>query len=138
APQVLADAPTPRGGTWSSAGVIVFAPLAGGGRLLQVPGTGGPTTPVTTVGVGQNSHRWPQFLPDGRHFLFLMALGRPDTRGTYIGSLDGGNVTRVLPDALSAVFAPPDRLLVVRQGALMALRFDPTTRVMTGEPQVIA
>ena len=74
APQVLADAIVPRGGTWNRDGIIVFAPLNTGG-LMRVGATGGTPVPVTRPAAGQGSHRWPQFLPDGRRVLFLAATG---------------------------------------------------------------
>ena len=70
------------------------------------------------------THRWPHFLPDGRQFLFLAALGQPDTRGIFLGSLDGGESRRVL-NADSSVAYQAGKLLVVSQGALVAHDFDP-------------
>lgn len=137
APQALADAPSGRGGAWSADGVIVFTPNSSNG-LLSIRDTGGPTVEVTKLQRGENSHRWPQFLPDGQHFLFLVALGRLETRGTYVGSLEGGTATRVVQDDTAAVFAPPDLLLVVRQGVLMALRFDPVRAAVSGDPVPVA
>ncbi len=136
-PQTLADAPIGRGGTWSTAGVILFAPTANSG-LVRIPDTGGTPAALTALNAGENSHRWPQFLPDGRHFLFRVAVGRLETRGTFVGSLEGGTPTRVLQDETAAVFAPPDLLLVVRQGVLVALPFDPVRAVVSGEPVPVA
>src|SRR4029077_1859390 len=74
--QVLADAPTPRGGTWSVEGVILFAPSAADG-IYRVPATGGTPVRVTTLDAqrSEGSHRWPCFLPDGHHFIFLVRRG---------------------------------------------------------------
>jgi len=69
-PLVLADAPDARGGTWNQEGIIVFAPNADG-PLSRVSATGGPPAPVTKLRAAQSGHRWPIFLPDGRHFLYL-------------------------------------------------------------------
>ena len=137
APQALGDAPAGRGGAWSADGVIIFAPNSTSG-LLRIRDTGGPPVEVTTLQTGDTSHRWPQFLPDGRRFLFRVALGRLETRGTYVGSLEGGPTTRVVQDDTAAVFAPPDRLLVVRQGVLMALDFDPVRAAVSGDPVAVA
>jgi Tol biopolymer transport system component len=132
-PQVLAEAPQPRGGTWNSDGVIVFVPSANS-ALVRVAATGGtPTTPVTRLEAGQSSHRWPQFLPDGR-VLFLMTLGQPETRGVYVASLDGGEPTRVLAGETAALYAPPGYLLRVSQGVLVAERFDAAKATVAGEP----
>jgi eukaryotic-like serine/threonine-protein kinase len=79
APQVLADAAVPRGGTWNRDGIVVFAATTGSG-LMQVAATGGTATVLTRLTSGQSSHWWPQFLPDGRRFLFFV-VGPPNTQG---------------------------------------------------------
>jgi Tol biopolymer transport system component len=82
AAQVLANAPVGRGGTWNAEGVIVFTPSSGG-PLVRVPATGGDPVAVTRVESGQTGHRFPQFLPDGRHFVYF-TLGGPN-QGIYAG-----------------------------------------------------
>jgi Tol biopolymer transport system component len=131
-PQTLCDAPDFNGGTWSRAGVIVFAPNSGGG-LYQVPATGGEPKPVTSrdAAHGGTSHRHPYFLPDGRHFLYRV-LGTGEHR-TFAGSLDSKEVKQVLPDGASAVYAPPGWLLFVRNGALLAQAFDAENLELKGE-----
>jgi serine/threonine protein kinase/Tol biopolymer transport system component len=135
--QVLADAPVPRGGTWNVEDIIVFAP-ATNGALMRVAARGGVATPVTQVASGQGSHRWPQFLPDGRRFLFSMATGLPPTHGAYIGSLDGGNPTRVMSAETAAAYAAPGYLLLVSQGVLSAYPFDTATGTVATEPIPLA
>jgi Tol biopolymer transport system component len=135
--QVLADAPLGRGGTWNPDDVIVFAPSSTG-ALLRVAATGGTAAPVTRFAAGQGSHRLPQFLPDGRRFLFLMATGQPDTHGVYVGSLDDGEPTRVMPAETAAAYAAPGYLLLVSQGVLAAHPFDAANATVTGEPRPVA
>jgi Tol biopolymer transport system component len=134
--QIITDAPAGRGGTWNRDGTIVFAPTNGGG-LLRVASTGGPAVPVTTSGPTVPNHRWPQFLPDGRRFLFSTFGGREETPGIYLASLDGGEPVRIVDAESSALFAPPGWLLVVRQGTLVALPFDATRAMITGDPIVM-
>ena len=120
--KTLADAPSTRGGTWGN-DVILFVPFLDGPLRKVSPG-GGPVTAATRITLGESSHRWPQFLPDGRQFLFLSALGLPDTRGLYLGSLDG-EARRILPRAVrGAQFVAPDQILQVTQGTLTAQPFD--------------
>ena len=138
AAQILADAPAERGGTWNSDGVIVFAPTTFG-PLMRVAATGGTAVPATRMEAGQGSHRWPQFLPDGRRFLFFMGFSSSGTRGVYMGTLDGDEPKRVLEAAeTAATYAPPNTLLFVRQGVLVAQGFDQRRGVVTGEPFPIA
>ena len=86
----IADAPDARGGTWSPAGVIVFQPIYRDSPLLRVSDQGGRAEPVTTLDIKQDdvSHRWPSFLPDGRHFLYFGVSVNDGRRGVYVGSLD--------------------------------------------------
>jgi serine/threonine protein kinase/Tol biopolymer transport system component len=134
APQVVADAPTGRGGSWGRDGIIVFAPTTAS-ALMRVPATGGTPAPATTFSAGQASHRWPYFLPDGRRFLFLATLGQPDSlRGVFMGALDSTEVTRVLEDHTPAIYVSSGKLLFVREGALVAMDFDPDRGVVSGDP----
>src|SRR5579863_8377831 len=140
--QTLCDAPAYRGGTWNRDGVIVFAPNSTG-ALYRVSAAGGVPAPVTKP-AGSDSHRFPEFLPDGRHFLFVTAaLTITEAGGIYIGSLDG-TAERLLPEVSHAAYSPPNgfsrtgHLLFVRDGTLMAQAFDPERRRMTGEAFPIA
>src|SRR5215469_15496247 len=69
-PVELCDASSGRGGTWNREGVILFTPTVVS-PLQRVSAAGGTASPVTSVDTSKNetSHRWPHFLPDGRHFL---------------------------------------------------------------------
>ena len=86
----LADAPDSKGGSWSPAGVIVFQPTYRDAPLLRVSDQGGATQPVTAIDVTRDevSHRWPSFLPDGKHFLYLGLSVNDTRRGVYVASLD--------------------------------------------------
>ncbi|HUN62260.1 MAG TPA: protein kinase [Candidatus Sulfotelmatobacter sp.] len=141
--QVLADAPAGRGGTWSKDGVILFTPT---GRLqsqiLRVSAVGG-TTKVQVgrdPGLGGGSQRWPQFLPDGKHFLFLSAMvssyGRND--GLYVGSLDSKEYHLVMNTEGPGLYAEPGYLLYLRDRAIIAQRFDAKTMQLSGDPMAVA
>jgi dipeptidyl aminopeptidase/acylaminoacyl peptidase len=81
----------------------------------------------------------PEFLPDGRHFLFDMRwTGAEDRTGLYIGALDTPEVRRILTIDTAVSYAPPGYLLFVRQGALMAVSFDASTGTVAGEPVTVA
>ena len=134
----ITNAPNARGGAWSADGVILFAPGVSS-PIMRVSTRGGPAEQVTDVGAATGpDHRWPQFLPDGKRFLFSSTLGTPDTNGVYMGSLDKTPPVRLVASDGPARFAPPDRLLTVRQGALQAYRFDPATGTVEGDPVIVA
>ena len=83
-PLVIADAPNARGGAWNADGVILFAPGVTA-PIMRVSARGGPTESVTQVEHRQRpAHRLPQFLPDGKRFLFSSTLGTADTNGIYM------------------------------------------------------
>jgi hypothetical protein len=92
--------------------------------LYRIPATGGKAEQVTQQRAQDASHRFPQFLPDGHHFLFWVH-GPPDVRGVYVGSLDSKEFHRICVADGAAVFVPPNHLLLVRERVLYAQRFDP-------------
>jgi Tol biopolymer transport system component len=130
--RTLARASNPGGATWGADGTILFSSNASN-PILRVPAAGGETRAVTVLEGGDvRSHRFPQFLPDGRHFLYF-ASGSADVRGIYVGQLDGTEVTRLL-DADAARYGPPGSLLFVREGVLFAQRFDEIALRLEGDP----
>jgi serine/threonine protein kinase len=139
-PQTLCDAPGGRGGAWSSTGVILFAPNLTGG-LYKVSTAGGVPEPATkfTASDLSDSQRYPEFLPDGRDYLYLEDRTGNVGIGIYAGSLDGAPPTRLLSDLSSAVYVSPTPpvtdgyLLFRREGSLMAQPFDAGRVRLTGE-----
>jgi hypothetical protein len=136
--QVLADASAGRGGTWNADGVILFAPQAG--PVFRMSSSGGERTQVTHVDRQALSHRFPQFLPDRRHFLYFVrpTVGVPDVRGVYVGQIDGTETRRLVDADVARVLAGADQLLFVRQGTLFAQSFDPTRLTLSGKPFAVA
>ena len=131
---VICGVVSPRGGAWGPDGTIVFGPTFDSG-LVRVPAGGGTPEPLTRLAEGKHTtHRWPQFLPDGRHFIFLAAHHeKPDSgdSGIYLGSLDGGEPQRVMASKSSAAYA--DGMLFSVQGnTLVAQRFDAATGKVAG------
>ena len=133
-PVTLADAPNPRGGAWSINDVIVFEAdyLSG---LMKVSAQGGPAEPVTVVDPAKHStHRWPWFLPDGKHFLFLATNhtgGNPKQNGIYFGSVDNKE-TRMIVAAESAAQYASGYLLYRANTALVAQPFDAQSGTLKG------
>lgn len=145
-PEVLADsiAVVAAGGTWNRDGIIVWGNNSG--ALERTSASGGRSTPVTVFAPGDTAHRFPQFLPDGHHFIY-QRTGKPETTGMYVGSID------VKPEAQSlkplfisdrqAEYAPsrdggPGWMLFSREGALMAQHFNPDKLQLSGDPIQVA
>ena len=126
-PQALAAVTTEvRGASWSGDGRIVFGPTFTG-PLLQVSASGGKVTPATVLdkGRGEGTHRWPWFLPDGRHFLFYAAGSTGMEPGEiWVGTLGSNDVKHITQSSSLAVYASPGYLLFTRGSALVAQPFD--------------
>ena len=139
-PVTLADAPVPRGGSWNQDGVIIFTP-APPAPTLRISASGGEPTPLSVVDVpnGLFPRSFPQFLPDGRHYLFLIGGSRKmGSRFVMIGSLDSGETKTVLTNDFTAVYAKPGYLLFRREAKLMAQKFDADRLELSGDPFPVA
>ena len=138
-PETLCDAPNPRGGSWNRADVIIFAPDSRG-PLLRIPAAGGRPVPATQLDpmIRAGSHRFPRFLPDGRHFLYLLWSGQVDKQGIWVGSIDSHEAIRLVAANSSAEYAPPGYLLFVRDEDLMAQPFDAGRLTLSGQAFSVA
>ncbi len=127
----LANAPVFLGGSWNTDGTIVFVPNTNS-TVFRVSDTGGDPVAVTPV-QRQTSHHFPWMLPDGRHFLYYVGgVAAPETRGVYVGQVDGTSPRRLLPADAAATYEASGHLLFVRQGTLLAQRFDPDRQELSG------
>jgi eukaryotic-like serine/threonine-protein kinase len=133
--EVLADASMGRGGTWNQHGVILFTPSTGN-SIVRVSATGGSESRLILVEAQGGFPRFPQFLPDGKHFLYYL-IGSAGVRGVYVGALDGSKGYRVLDADAPAVYTTSGLLFFVRQGTLLAQDFDPI-RGLSGTPFTVA
>ena len=131
----VCDAPYPRGGTWSASGLIVFAPSNAGG-LMKVSAEGGDPEPATTLDAsrGETAHRFPYFVPDGRHFLFVALPGHGGRFEITAASVDDNRRTIVTAAESGVVYAPQGYLLYARQNGVAAQAFDARRLNVSGEP----
>jgi serine/threonine-protein kinase len=134
-PLTLCDAPTLRGATWTPAGSIFFS-AAGMGPLLQVSDTGGDPKPASTLdpGKGEQTHRWPQFLPGGKTILFTShdLSGNYDRARIEALRLDNGQRRTLVEGGTDARYLPSGQLVFVRAGSLFAVPFAPDRLMVTG------
>jgi Tol biopolymer transport system component/predicted Ser/Thr protein kinase len=136
---IITASPGEGGGTWNRDGVILFS-TGPGSSILRVPSAGGSATPVTSLDASQQtlSHDWPNFLPDGKHFLYTIAASNPENSGIYVGSLDSKDTKLILKAYSSALYAPPGYLLFNRAGTLFAQSFDADRLELKGDAIPIA
>jgi eukaryotic-like serine/threonine-protein kinase len=132
--QTVSDAPAGEGGTWNRDGVILFGSSADG--LFRVSAAGGQPVAITKPDASrqETSHRLPDFLPDGRHFVYL---AQP-SKTIHVGSLDSADTTQLLNADSKAIYAPPGYLLFVRENTLLAQPFDIARLEARGDPVPIA
>ena len=136
-PKTIATVPSNRGGSWSRDGVILFASIAGPMKRVSVTDRDAPS-PVSELASSEGSHRWPYFLPDGKHFLYFVRSTDPDLVGTYLASLDDPHGKRVVESTTNAIYAPPGFLLFIgRDRSLLAQPFDLKSLSTTGPPVVL-
>ncbi len=138
--QVLADAPFGRGGAWGADGAIVFSADTQA-PLVRANINGGPVSPLTHIDSAQHtSHRWPFFLPDGKHFVYLAIHHDPSKQANdmlYYASLDGRENRPLFRSQTNAVYAD-GYLLFARNDQLMAQAFDPSSGKLSGEARIVA
>ncbi len=136
--QIIADAPFGRGGAWGADGIIIYSP-ATQDRLYRVSANGGAPTPLTTLDASQHSsHRWPSFLPDGKHFLYLAINHQvPANDAIYFASVDGSVNKPLFRSQSNAIYAD-GYILFARNEQLLAQAFNASTGAVSGEPQPLA
>jgi Tol biopolymer transport system component len=123
------------GGTWNRDGVII---VAHAGVLYRVDAANGDQKPLRPLAEGETLQRWPQFLPDGKHYLYLSISNRSDQQGIYAASLDSSERKFIVATNANAVYAEPGQLLFMRGDALMAQPFDLRNLKLQGEPRRVA
>ena len=140
--QRICEASAGRGGTWNKDGVIVFQPngsLISG--LYRVPATGGTPIEITKPDEQrkENSHRWPQFLPDGKHYLYLAAnvSGNMESDGVFVGALDSTEKKLVVSANSNPAYVSQGCLLFCKDRTLLAEKFDLNKYELTGDPVAI-
>ena len=136
-PTAICETIEPRGGSWGRGDTIIFAPFIGG-PIMQVPVSGGTPKPVTKAPVTavNVSDRWPMFLPDGKHFLFLHTpTGAADDHSEVrFAALDGGEERAILQGRYFTVAYGSGWLLAGHDGSLQAWKFDPSNGKLQSEP----
>ena len=125
------------GAAWSRDDVMVVSLRYG---FVRIPAGGGTAVQITTLDRSrqENSHRWPQFLPDGQRFVFVARSGRPERSSAYLGFLDGRPPVRLMESSSQVRYAPSGHLLYVQDDSLVARAFDAASQTLAGDPIRIA
>jgi Tol biopolymer transport system component len=142
-PEELCPASFDLVGSWDRQGTILFSQMSSPPGVYRVSDRGGETSAVTLADTsrGEVAHIWPHFLPDGRRFLYLASIptGRGEgPRELRVASLDSKGQSVVARMDSMAEYASPGYLLYMRDGALFAQRFDPSSARLRGDPRLVA
>jgi Tol biopolymer transport system component len=139
--------PLPGGGTWNRSGTILFSP-GQDSTLYTVSANGGKPRPVQELNAAkfERAHIWPQFLPDGNHFLFFVVSDSPSAGGVYTGSLDSPAYSMLFTSDTNAVYSPPapahsrkhGYLLYILNRSLVEVGFDAGRLKVLTEPYPLA
>jgi Tol biopolymer transport system component len=124
------------GGTWSRDGVILST--NGTGLLYRVSATGGDAKPLRPLAQGETAQFSPEFLPDGKHYLYLSVGKAPDQQGIYVASLDSNDRTFIVATKTQAAYLQSGQLLFTRGSVLMAQPFDLSSLKLSGGPRPVA
>jgi Tol biopolymer transport system component len=134
-PFTVADAPTSRGGAWGPGGIL-YSTTFNSGLSIVSTGGGAPREATKLVRGLHSTHRWPQFMPDGKHFIYFAAAHdnlNSDKNGIWFASLDGGEPKQILKSNAAGMYAS-GYLLTVQGDTLVAQPFDPATGALSGTP----
>jgi serine/threonine protein kinase/Tol biopolymer transport system component len=149
-PRVVCDAPIPyQVGTWSRDGDILFSaardrsrpcPSASPSAIYRVSAVRGTVIPVrTAAGPACKAFSAPEFLPDGRHFIYQLETGEaPEAVGIYVGSLDASEDKLLVNTRSNGFYAAPGYLFFRRGDTLFAQRFDTAKLALSGQPSAVA
>ena len=143
-PRALTDVLVGRGGAWSSTGVILFCPRPLG-VLQQISENGGESSAVTSLDAarGEAGHGFPQFLPDGRHFIYIAMSTRADQSVIRLGSLDSPESNVLVHADTGALFSRAvaglrSAVVFISGGTLVAQRLDVARMEMEGDTVKLA
>ncbi len=141
APLTLCDVPNSRGASWGANDTIIFTPSSGTAGLLEVPAAGGTPQVVTTLDAekGEDRHRWPQFLPEGKAVLFNVWAGdrTVDDALIVVQQLETGERRVLVEGGNHPHYVPTGHLVYARAGTLMAVPFDLARLEVTGPPVAV-
>jgi serine/threonine protein kinase len=132
---ICSDCKAGYGGTWNRDGVILFSTENG---LFRVSAAGGDVKPLHPLAQGEIGQAWPEFLPDGKHYLYFSSGAAPYQQGIYAASLDSNDRTFIVATNANAAYIQSGQLLFMRGSALMAQPFDIGSLKLSGEPHAVA
>jgi Tol biopolymer transport system component len=133
---ICSDCKAVFGGTWNRDGVILSTNRDS--VLFRVSASGGDLKPLRPKAEGETAQLWPEFLPDGNHFLYLSLSNNPNQQGIYVASLNSTDRKFIVATNVNAAYLQSGQLLFMRGDVLMAQPFDLRNLTLRGEPRPVA
>ena len=124
------------GGTWNRDGVILATNRSL--VLFRISAAGDDPKPLHPLAEGETAQLWPEFLPDGNHYLYLSVGSRPNQQGIYVASLDSSERKFIVATTTNAAYLESGELLFTRGDELMAQPFDLRDLKLSGQPRPVA
>lgn len=137
APRAVCEVSSPRGGSWSANGTILFTPHIAQ-ELFAVPAGGGEPKRVTVRSKDDTTHRWPEFLPDGNAFLFVISSRAPGRSGLYLSDLTSKRLTKIANTEYRAIAVGEENLLYIDNKRLLVRKFDDRRGTLADRPRLVA
>jgi serine/threonine protein kinase len=126
-----------RGGSWNQTDDIIFG-INGDGRIYRVQAGGGTPHVLSTPDRGRRdiAYVYPEFLPDGRHYLFSLTSLDLKRRGIYVGALASSDFKFIVNSRWNAEYAGGHLLYFgFDSSALLAQPFDLNRLELMGIPR---
>jgi hypothetical protein len=133
---VCSDCSGGYGGTWNRDGVILNTNKDH--LLYRVSATGGDAKLLLPLAKGETGQFRPEFLPDGKHYLYFSRGAAPYQQGIYAASLDSSDRTFIVATNTQAAWLQSGQLLFTRGSVLMAQPFDLSSLKLSGGPRPVA
>jgi DNA-binding winged helix-turn-helix (wHTH) protein/Tol biopolymer transport system component len=134
---ICSDCNAAYGGTWNRDGVILITNRTTR-TLIRLSVAGGEAKPLHPLATGEAAQMWPEFLPDGKHYLYLSLGKAPYQQGIYAASLDSNDRTFLVASNTNAAYLQSGQLLFMRGSTLMVQAFDIGSLKLSGEPHPVA
>jgi Tol biopolymer transport system component/DNA-binding winged helix-turn-helix (wHTH) protein len=134
---ICSDCNAELGGTWNRDGVVLITNRTTR-TLIRVSVAGGEAKPLHPLAQGETGQMWPEFLPDGKHYLYLSRGIAPYQQGIYAASLDSNDRTFLVATNTNAAWLQSGQLLFTRGSTLMVQPFDIGSLKLSGEPHPVA
>ena len=125
-----------RGASWGEDSIVYSRGPSQG--LWAIDATGSNPEPLTELKPGEATHRWPQWLPGGKHVIAMVSqTGNIDAYDVHAIEVDTGFRTVLRKDCTYARYVDSGHLLFADKGNLNAQELDLEKLKLKGRPALV-